>query len=68
MTRTALVVITCLRDPTRAPKRRGRYLFHLPTLSSRPMALPAISGNTLPNDHEPSDHIAIAAGFDWDAS
>ena len=56
---------TCV---TKTGGKRVDYLFHLPTLSSRPMALPAISGTTLPNDREPSDHLAVAAEFDWDAS
>lgn len=46
--------------------KRIDYLFHTPDLTSRPVALPAISDATpLPSTDEPSDHLPIAATFEW---
>lgn len=48
--------------------KRIDYLFHTPDLSAAPKDLPAIDADTpLPSADHPSDHLAIAARFDWKA-
>jgi mRNA deadenylase 3'-5' endonuclease subunit Ccr4 len=42
------------------------YLFHTRQLWARPIAPPALRGDTpLPSAEEPSDHVALVAEFDW---
>jgi len=54
---------------TAAPNRSPRvidYIFHSDTLASDPLLPPAITGETpLPGPEHPSDHLALAARFDW---
>jgi hypothetical protein len=54
---------TC--NPNRRAKRID-YLFHTPSLRSRPRDLPAITDRTpLPSEQQPSDHLAVGASFEW---
>jgi mRNA deadenylase 3'-5' endonuclease subunit Ccr4 len=42
------------------------YLFHTRELRSRPLDPPAVGDNTpLPSEEQPSDHLALAAEFEW---
>jgi mRNA deadenylase 3'-5' endonuclease subunit Ccr4 len=54
---------------TAAPNRSPRvidYLFHSAALASSPLLPAAITGATpLPGPDHPSDHLALAARFDW---
>jgi endonuclease/exonuclease/phosphatase family metal-dependent hydrolase len=54
---------------TAAPNRAPRvidYLFHSAALAATPQLPPPISGDTpLPGPDHPSDHLALAARFDW---
>jgi endonuclease/exonuclease/phosphatase family metal-dependent hydrolase len=54
---------------TAAPRRRPKvidYLFHSQGLIATPIPPPAIDGTTpLPGPGQPSDHLALAARFDW---
>ena len=54
---------------TAAPNRDPRmidYLFHSGALRATPMPPPLITGQTpLPGPDYPSDHLALAAQFDW---
>jgi endonuclease/exonuclease/phosphatase family metal-dependent hydrolase len=46
--------------------RRIDFLFHTASLVAVPEPIPAIAPETpLPSDEQPSDHLAIAARFDW---
>jgi mRNA deadenylase 3'-5' endonuclease subunit Ccr4 len=42
------------------------YLFHSPQLRARPLDPPAVGDETpLPSPEQPSDHLALAADFEW---
>jgi len=48
------------------PPRRIDFLFHSPSLTSRPIDLPPLAEDTLlPSASEPSDHLGIMARFEW---
>jgi mRNA deadenylase 3'-5' endonuclease subunit Ccr4 len=48
--------------------KRIDYLLHTNALTSHPVDLPGITDHTpLPSEQEPSDHLAIMAGFAWAA-
>jgi len=57
------------RAHTAAPNRAPRvidYLFHSAALAAAPIPPPPIRGDTpLPGPDHPSDHLALAARFDW---
>jgi mRNA deadenylase 3'-5' endonuclease subunit Ccr4 len=57
------------QTPTAAPNRRPKmidYLFHTSSLAATPIMPPAIDGQTpMPGPGHPSDHLALAARFDW---
>jgi hypothetical protein len=45
------------------------YLVHTKKLSARPIDPPPVSDRTvLPSDEQPSDHLALAAEFEWKES
>ncbi len=54
---------------TAAPNRKPKvidYLFHSRALVATPILPPVIDGTTpLPGPGQPSDHLALAARFDW---